>query len=70
VKITISYDTSSVDDLLLNAELELDKVMYDLDSPEWYWTKSEWNKLKIQKVALGKRIDSYLQILNSYSTIE
>jgi hypothetical protein len=70
VKITISYDTSSVDDLLLNAELELDKVMYDLDSPEWYWTKSEWNKLKIQKVALSKRIDSYLQMLDSYSTIE
>jgi hypothetical protein len=70
VKITISYDTSSVDDLLLKAELELDKVMYDLDSPEWYWTKSEWNKLKIQKVSLGKRIDSYLQMLDSYSTIE
>jgi uncharacterized protein YdcH (DUF465 family) len=70
VKITISYDTSSVDDLLLKAEMELDKVIYDLDSPEWYWTKSEWNKLKIQKVALCKRIDSYLQMLDSYSTIE
>jgi hypothetical protein len=70
VKITISYDTSSVDDLLLKAELELDKVKYDLDSPEWYWTKSEWNKLKIQKVALGKKISSYLQMLDSYSTIE
>jgi hypothetical protein len=70
VKITISYDTSSVDDLLLKAEMELYKVLYDLDSPEWYWTKSEWNKLKIQKVALGKRIDSYLQMLDSYSTIE
>jgi hypothetical protein len=70
VKITISYDTSSVDDLLLKAEMELDNVKYDLDSPGWYWTKSEWNKLKIQKVALGKRIDSYLQMLDSYSTIE
>ena len=70
MKITISYDTSNIDDLLLKAELELDKVKYDLDAPEWYWDRSKWNELKIQKVALGKKIAVYLQMLDSCSTIE
>jgi hypothetical protein len=69
VKITISYDTSGVDDLLLEAELELDEVKFDLSMPEWYWDRSKWNELKIQKVALCKKVVC-LQMLDSCSTIE
>jgi hypothetical protein len=38
--------------------------------PEWYWDRSKWNELKIQKVALGKKVAAYLQMLDSCSNIE
>jgi hypothetical protein len=69
VKITISYDTSSVDDLLLKTELELEEVKFDLGMPEWYWDRGKWNELRIQKVALGKKVAAYLQMSDSCSTI-
>ena len=29
--------------------LKRDRIDYDLDSPEWYWTKAEWNRLRVDK---------------------
>jgi hypothetical protein len=40
-----------------------DKLNYDLAVPEWYWDRSQWNRLKVEVVAAKvtiKRINMQL----------
>ena len=36
--------------------LKRDRIDYDLDSPEWYWTKVEWNRLRVDKTMVEASI--------------
>ena len=33
-----------------------DRIDYDLDSPNWYWTTKEWNRLRVDKAAVEASI--------------
>ena len=47
-------------DVLMEQMLKRDQIDYDLDSPEWYWTKVEWNRLRVDKAmaeASVRRLD-------------
>lgn len=47
----IGKETKTNWDTLLELQVKLDKINYDLDSPEWYWMRHEWNRLTVDKVA-------------------
>lgn len=52
----IEKQTRTSWDSLFDLWVVLDKVDYDLDSPSWYWEKWEWNKLHIDRVAVGAQV--------------
>lgn len=63
----ISYQCKTNEDRLGDLEVRLGKVLYDLDSPEWYWLRREWVQLGIDEVAtrasikrVGKLVDEEL----------
>lgn len=37
-------------DRLLDRELAIERLRYELDAPLWYWTPQEWNLLEYQLV--------------------
>ncbi len=43
-------------DVLMEQMLKRDRIDYDLDSPEWYWTKVEWNRLRVDKTMVEASI--------------
>ena len=47
----IGKETKTNWDVLMDLRIRLDKIEYDLDSPEWYWMKHEWNRFTVDKVA-------------------
>lgn len=36
--------------------LKRDRIDYDLDSPEWYWARAEWNRLRVDKTMVEASI--------------
>ncbi len=36
--------------------LKRDRIDYDLDSPEWYWARTEWNRLRVDKAMVETSI--------------
>ena len=43
-------------DKLIELELDLEQVRWDLDSPDWYWFDVEWNRLRTLNINLQHRI--------------
>ena len=49
-------DTKTTWDELMEQMLKRDRIDYDLDSPGWYWTKVEWNRLRVDKAMVEASI--------------
>ena len=55
MKVTI--DTQTTWDLKIKYLVELDKINYDLDSPDWYWLPNEWARFRAKKIVVTANLD-------------
>ena len=63
MKVTI--DTQTTWDLMITYLAELDRINYDLDSPDWYWLPNEWTRFRAKKVVVTSTIDKISRKLGS-----
>jgi hypothetical protein len=58
--------TLTVEDVRNKIEEQLEEVLFDLSMPCWYWDKSKWNTLHIDKIALKKQLLKYDKEIDDY----
>lgn len=52
----ITNDVTTITDNLVDLYDRIAKTNYDMEAPLWYWNRSKWNQLAIDKVALQASI--------------